>query len=216
MADIKFIYAKNRSTFDSQKDNIAESSIVFIADSKQIYTHGQFYSCPYTAEEIANLFNGRIKILEDVIKTEGDGSLFLTNDGTYKPITIDNNDNNMDYKLMFHSENNLYSTAGVYCNPSDDSLYASSFYETSDINLKTNISSILTSDNSPIIRSFNWKENGNKTYGFIAQELEKQGYTELVNTRDDGTKTVNYTAALALSIAKLQLRVTELENKITN
>jgi hypothetical protein len=35
MADnIKFIYAKNKNTFDSQKDTIDSSSIVFIADTK--------------------------------------------------------------------------------------------------------------------------------------------------------------------------------------
>lgn len=213
MADnIKFIYAESKNIFDSQKDTIDPSSIVFIADTKQIYTHGQFYSCPYTAEEINNLFNGRIKVLEDVIETEGDGSLFLTNNGTYKGITVNNNDAN--YELMFHSGGDLYGTSGVYCNPSNNSLYASSFYETSDISLKTDIESILTSENSPIIKKFTWKENGNKTYGFIAQELEEQGYNELISVRDDGVKTVNYTAALALTVAKLQARVTELEDKI--
>lgn len=215
MADnIKFIYAESKNTFDSQKDTIDPSSIVFIADTKQIYTHGQFYSCPYTAEEINNLFNGRIKVLEDVIETEGDGSLFLTNNGTYKGITVSNNDANANYELMFHSGGNLYGTSGVYCNPSNDSLYASSFYETSDISLKTDIEPILTSENSPVIKKFTWKENGNKTYGFIAQELEEQGYNELISVRDDGVKTVNYTAALALTVAKLQARVTELEDKI--
>ena len=215
MADnIKFIYAESKNTFDSQKDTIDPSSIVFIADTKQIYTHGQFYSCPYTAEEINNLFNGRIKVLEDVIETEGDGSLFLTNNGTYKGITVSNNDANANYELMFHSGGNLYGTSGVYCNPSNDSLYASSFYETSDISLKTDIVPILTSENSPVIKKFTWKENGNKTYGFIAQELEEQGYNELISVRDDGVKTVNYTAALALTVAKLQARVTELEDKI--
>lgn len=215
MADnIKFIYAESKNTFDSQKDTIDPSSIVFIADTKQIYTHGQFYSCPYTAEEINNLFNGRIKVLEDVIETEGDGSLFLTNNGTYKGITVNNNDTNANYELMFHSGGDLYGTSGVYCNPSNDSLYASSFYETSDISLKTDIEPILTSENSPVIKKFTWKENGNKTYGFIAQELEEQGYNELISVRDDGVKTVNYTAALALTVAKLQARVTELEDKI--
>lgn len=212
--NIKFIYAESKNAFDSQKDTINPSSIVFIADTKQIFTHGQFYSCPYTAEEINNLFNGRIKVLEDVIETEGDGSLFLTNNGTYRGITVNNNDTNANYELMFHSGGDLYGTSGVYCNPSNDSLYASSFYETSDVNLKTDIEPILTSENSPIIKKFTWKENGNKTYGFIAQELEEQGYNELISVRDDGVKTVNYSAALALTIAKLQARVTELEDKI--
>ena len=212
--NIKFIYAESKNTFDSQKDTINPSSIVFIADTKQIFTHGQFYSCPYTAEEINNLFNGRIKVLEDVIETEGDGSLFLTNNGTYRGITVNNNDTNANYELMFHSEGNLYGTSGVYCNPSNDSLYATHFYETSDVNYKMNIESITNSDNCPIVKEFNWKTDGTKSYGFIAQELEKQGYKELVNTDVEGKKTVNYSAALSLTIGKMQKRINELEQKL--
>lgn len=38
--------------------NIPETSIVFIQDTKQIWTHGQLYSCPFTEEEINQLLVG--------------------------------------------------------------------------------------------------------------------------------------------------------------
>ena len=62
------------------------------------------------------------------------------------------------------------------------------------------------------IKQFEWKETGETSYGFVAQDLEVN-HPELVN--DNGnTKTVNYNAALSLVIAKLENRVKELETKL--
>ena len=93
-------------------------------------------------------------------------------------------------------------------------LYAYHFYEISDAKYKINIQDIIGNDNVPKLREFNWKENGSKGYGFIAQELEEQGYSELVNTNEQGEKTVNYSAALSLTVAKLQNKISELEKEI--
>jgi hypothetical protein len=87
------------------------------------------------------------------------------------------------------------------------SIYAAHFYENSDIQLKTNIQKILNSDKMPIIKEFDWKEDGSHSYGLIAQELEEQGYSELVSVKDDGYKTVNYSAALSLIVGKLQVKI---------
>jgi hypothetical protein len=97
----------------------------------------------------------------------------------------------------------------------DMSLYAPHFYENSDINLKKNIKAILDSDNIPVIKEFDWKSDGTHSYGLIAQELEEQGYSELVS--DSGShKTVNYSAALSLIVGKLQNKIKELEAEIEN
>ena len=40
-----------------ESGNITDQCIVFIEDTKQIWTHGQFYSCPYTKEEVDDLIN---------------------------------------------------------------------------------------------------------------------------------------------------------------
>lgn len=93
-------------------------------------------------------------------------------------------------------------------------LYATHFYESSDQRLKENIQAILNKDNMPQIKEFDWKESGEHSYGLIAQELEEQGYSELVSTKDDGYKTVNYSAALSLIVGKLQVKIKELEKEI--
>jgi hypothetical protein len=94
-------------------------------------------------------------------------------------------------------------------------IYAAHFYENSDINLKGNIKAILNSDNIPVIKEFDWKSDGTHSYGLIAQELEEQGYSELVS--DSGShKTVNYSAALSLIVGKLQNKIKELEAEIEN
>ena len=129
-------------------------------------------------------------------------------------VTVNNSDSNSTYRMVWHSGNTLYGTGGIYCNPSTDTLYASAFYESSDIRLKQNIKQVLTSNDIPQIKEFDWKNTGKHSYGLIAQELESMGYSELVDTKDDGYKSVNYTAALCLIIGKLQLKIKELEDKI--
>ena len=93
--------------------------------------------------------------------------------------------------------------------------YATHFYESSDKTLKKNIKSILSSTNIPKIREFDWKDTGEHSYGFIAQELEEQGYGCLVS-EVNGKKTVNYTATLALTVAKLQNLINIQNKKISN
>lgn len=93
--------------------------------------------------------------------------------------------------------------------------YAAAFYANSDINLKDNIHPLYTSNNIPQIKEFTWKDTGEHSYGLIAQELEEQGYSELVS--DSGShKTVNYSAALSLIVGKLQNKIKELEAEIEN
>ena len=128
-------------------------------------------------------------------------------------VTVNNSDANSTYRMVWHSGNNLYSTAGIYCNPSTDCLYASHYYETSDIAFKTNIKPILNSDNIPVLKSFDWKSDGSHSYGLIAQELEAMGYPELVCS-SGSYKTVNYSAALSLIVGKLQVKIKELEKEI--
>lgn len=94
--------------------------------------------------------------------------------------------------------------------------YAPHFYESSDQRLKTNIQAILNKDNIPQIKEFDWKEDGSHSYGLIAQELEEMGYSELVDIKEDGYKTVNYSAALSLIVGKLQVKIRELEKEIEN
>lgn len=117
--------------------------------------------------------------------------------------------------LYASNTNVVYTTNKMYVQPSTGYIYAVHYYESSDATLKTNIKSISDTDNIPTLREFDWKETGKHSYGFIAQELEQQGYSELVDG-EEGHKTVNYTAALALTVGKLQNKIKELEKEIEN
>ena len=58
----QFIAYGNRSAFnaDLAKGKIKKTSIVFIEDTKQIWTQGTLYSCPFTANEIQGFLNSKV------------------------------------------------------------------------------------------------------------------------------------------------------------
>lgn len=53
----KLIHFKNKQTFEQEvaNNNILDTSIVFIQDTQEIYTHGQYYTCKNWSEGINNL-----------------------------------------------------------------------------------------------------------------------------------------------------------------
>jgi len=75
-------------------------------------------------------------------------------------------------------------------------------YKSSDIRLKDHIQTISSSDKLESFVKFRWKESGNDSYGVIAQEVERN-HPELVNTNDEGFKSVEYQGLLCNQIGKL-------------
>lgn len=71
----KLIHFKNKETFENQlsEGNILDTSLCFIQDTKEIYTHGTIYC-----------YNKWNNILTD----NGDGTKYLANDGTYKGLLL--------------------------------------------------------------------------------------------------------------------------------
>jgi hypothetical protein len=110
------------------------------------------------------------------------------------------------------------SSTNLYFNPSTGSLSATIFNALSDENRKENIVPIINS--TSIVKqingvSFNWKDNGKKSYGHIAQQLE-QILPELVDTNAEGVKSVNYNGIIAFlveAVKEMDKRITELESK---
>lgn len=136
--------------------------------------------------------------------------------GSISPITTLTNDDTIPSGYSNTCEFLCTSKTSKFCNISaTGNSYATHFYESSDKTLKKNIKSISSSTNIPKIREFDWKDTGKHSYGFIAQELEEQGYDCLVN-EVNGKKTVNYTATLALTVAKLQNLINIQNKKISN
>ena len=99
------------------------------------------------------------------------------------------------------------------------SLYADSFIYTSDETLKQNIKTI--TDPLELVTSlrgvtFDWKEDGSSSYGFIAQELEEV-LPELVKTSGDGTKAVEYGNIISIlveAIKEQQGQIDELTDRL--
>jgi hypothetical protein len=104
------------------------------------------------------------------------------------------------------------STSKLTYNPSSGEVTAVDYNSTSDFNLKTNIQTVENSleivDNLRGV-SFEWKENGNKSYGVIAQELEKV-LPELVKGNDP--KTVSYSGIIGVLIEAIKELKKEIED----
>lgn len=78
-------------------------------------------------------------------------------------------------------------------------MYAVGFSGTSDRTKKRNIKSI--SKIFPIVE-FNWKHNNKKSYGFIAQDIVKLGFGDLVDG-NEGNMSLEYSAMLSYYLAQL-------------
>jgi Chaperone of endosialidase len=95
------------------------------------------------------------------------------------------------------------SSTKLQYNPSTGTVSATNFSSLSDATLKGNVQDITNS--SEILEkirpvSFTWNDNGAKSYGVIAQELESI-LPELVHTNSEGIKSVEYSALIGFLIS---------------
>ena len=145
----------------------------------------------------------------------------LYNNGTAVGTTIvDNTSTNATYYPVMSSTNaGTLTTASVSStkltfNPSTGQLTAVALISSSDRNLKENITTI---DNAmEIIQQlrgvgFSWKENGKKSYGVIAQELETI-LPELVGTDGNNFKSVSYLPLIGFLIEAIKQQQVEISN----
>lgn len=115
-------------------------------------------------------------------------------------VAISTNTTDTSYSIVFTGDTsgnqaNAYINAtNLYFNPSTGTLSSTNFNSLSDINKKTNISTIDNAlDTVKQLRgvTFNWKDSGKASLGVIAQELE-QVLPMLVSTSASGEKSVSY------------------------
>jgi len=107
-------------------------------------------------------------------------------------------------------------SAKLYYNPNTGQLNATNFNSLSDMTLKSDIQTLNNALDSVLKMrgvSFKWKENGQKTIGVIAQEVEKV-IPEIVSTNKYGEKSVSYGNMIGLlieSIKDLEKEISELK-----
>jgi hypothetical protein len=150
---------------------------------------------------------------------------FLRGDQTWATVvggavlTANNTDTQTFYLPMANAtsgswSNGVVSTTKLFFVPSTGTLNATIFNSLSDEQEKTNVADIPDSlDMVLALRGveFNWRDNGSKSAGLIAQELEKT-LPHLVSTSEAGTKSVNYNGIIAYLIEAIR----ELNNKLEN
>lgn len=135
-------------------------------------------------------------------------------------------DNKQDVKQFYISPTSLavwiykkISGGSVVLTPADqkknilinsDIILNGSLYNSSDMNLKVNISNIEPVKMEELFElnpiHFNYKNDENSIlhYGFLAQDVEKN-FPELVGTNDLGYKSVNYQEFIPLLFAKIKI-----------
>ena len=71
MIEKLLIDAATKAGFQEQLEagNIPDYAVVFINDSKEIYTKGKYYPCPYTKEELDNKFSECNSNIQDTIES---------------------------------------------------------------------------------------------------------------------------------------------------
>lgn len=85
---------------------------------------------------------------------------------------------------------------------------------TSDKRFKDNISNARNLNIDSLIREFDWKDSGNHSWGFIAQEL-LEVLPEAVNYDEQADRySVNYDVAHSAAIASLSAKIEQLESRI--
>lgn len=105
--------SKATSATDTSAD-ILYSSIVFIKDTQEIWTHGQFYKSPYTQEELEALFGDTVKRSEMGV---ADGVATLDADGKVSALQLPSYVENIDFDETTTDEG--YKFTVTTKNPSD-------------------------------------------------------------------------------------------------
>lgn len=128
-----------------------------------------------------------------------------------------NNDSNSTYQMVWGSGNALYGTAGIYCNPSTDYVYAAAFQATSDESLKTNwrgyiqdfVEQLATVKHGTYDRI-----DGSSTQDGVSAQSLRTLLPNSVGVGEGGVLTVNYGNAALVSAIELAKRVVDQDARI--
>ena len=192
--------------------NQTESQV--IAKAKQVSMEGYSKGSNGSAVEETDTVTIAIAKLEKQVENTGSsGSSGIQNlsDKLTKHIET----HNEDHEIVKNQIDGLKDGDNVTFNEitATANIHAAGFFQSSDKRLKKNIENIDITKGDIELVQFNWKESGKRGYGVIADDIEKI-YPDVVTTRKDGFKQVNYIEALTIKIAQLEEKIKELEDKL--
>lgn len=172
----------------------------------------------WLAETYINDFNNAAECSFQVYTSNGDWRFVRQTKAK-----VDTADGTGDYAFIVcqSNKNMQLGNQRTIINYSDGSITTPKVTQSSDERLKENISPI-TEDFEKIgnvdFFEFNLISDKNKTksYGVIAQDLEKVGLDNLVVEDDNGYKAVDYTALMMLELQRLRNEVKVLKEKINS
>lgn len=83
-----FIFSHQKTVFEEALNNneVSDEAIVFIEDTKEIWNHGTYFDGSTFDSSNIEASIQEIKDKTDLIKTNDDGTKFLSDDGTYKEV----------------------------------------------------------------------------------------------------------------------------------
>lgn len=187
------------NTVNTYNDIQSYVSVAYDAANNAYDTANNANTTAYEVLAILEASDERIEIIDDTT-TNSDNHYITFIDAT------DLSDGN--------TANIIVSSTKLYYNPSTGTLNSTNYNALSDLKLKDNVltiqNSIDTINNLNGVE-FTWKETGKKSFGIIAQELEKI-LPELVEGTD--YKTVNYSGIIAFlinAVKELDDRIKKLE-----
>ncbi len=124
---------------------------------------------------------------------------------------------NVSYYLAGNTSYGLYTNTGLYA---VGSIYAAAFYYTSDESLKTNIQPIRGGLASVLAMqgvTFEWKKDGSKSIGLVAQDVEKIFPEAVFTDKETGLKSINgaaLTGPIVEAIKELNAKVESQNSRI--
>jgi hypothetical protein len=195
----------NGALFASGTQGVAQTGNVLISLANTAVTPGTYGGTTripvYTVDG-----SGRITYSANVIITSGATlSDDTTTNATRYPVYADSTTGSY---LTAYTSSSKYTY-----NPSTGTLSSTVMTATSDKNVKDNVQIINDALNT--VKqidgvSFNWKDNGLKSFGVIAQDIEKV-LPDVVQTNPEGIKSVNYQALTAFLIESIKQLSSEIE-----
>jgi len=187
-------------------------------------TQNFVFTVPTIPDGTMKLSRGNVgNTTQDIMTVDPSGIVNFPIGGGAPTLTDDNTTNSTRY-LTFadsttgHLLNTYTSSTKLTYNPSTGTVTATTFVNTSDETLKTNIT-LLTNSLDIVNKmegvSFNWKDTGIPSYGVIAQQIETV-LPHIVHKNAEGVLSVEYSAIIGFlieSIKELSAKVYKLEHK---